>query len=95
MSRAADDSARDRRAELIVNAHRIPLSESTDLPSLKSELLSATTGLGAFVQIDSLHGSSYEVLVTPATQIVLVHLPAMFETGAPEGAWNTVIDLDI
>ncbi|MDO9589594.1 MAG: hypothetical protein Q7J04_00440 [Microcella sp.] len=95
MSLAADRPVGDRRAELVVNSHRIPLNESIDLSSLKSELLTAATGTGAFVQIESRHGTTYEVLVTPATQVVIVHLPAKFESGPPDSSWSTVIDLDI
>ena len=80
---------------LVVNGHRIPLAESTDLQALMAELTQAVTGGARFVHLDGLWGHTYDVMVTPSTHVLLSHAPRAFDVGVFDDPWTDMFDLDI
>lgn len=82
-------------ATLVVNTQRIPLSDETDVDALIGDMAIAIEHGGAFVHVDSVHGHSYDVLVTASTHVLISHGSIRFEAGASEGPWVSSIDLDI
>ncbi len=82
-------------ALLLINNERIALADDIDLSALIAEIITALEHGGAFVHIDGGRGDQYDVLITEATQIMVRHGRLSIEVVAPEGPWNSSIDLDI
>jgi hypothetical protein len=82
-------------ATLVVNDQSILLSDDADLRALIADMMSAVLAGGAFVRVIARHGRAYDILVNPATQVLISHGPITFETGDTEGAWASIIDLDL
>ncbi|OYX53355.1 MAG: hypothetical protein B7Y93_07770 [Micrococcales bacterium 32-70-13] len=82
-------------ALLLINNERITLADDADLPALIAAIMTALDHGGAFVHIDGGRGDQYDVLITEGTQIIVRHGSASVEIVAPDGPWNSSIDLDI
>ena len=82
-------------ALLLINNERITLADDADLPALIATIMTALDHGGAFVHIDGGRGDQYDVLITEGTQIIVRHGRPSVEVVAPEGPWNSSIDLDI
>lgn len=82
-------------AILMINEQRIALSEDADMSALITHVMTAVLDGGGFVHIDGQHGEEYDVLVTPATQVMVRYRTMTFESGTPLGPWTAGIDLEI
>ena len=82
-------------AVLMINNQRIPLAENADMGALISEVMTAVDEGGGFVHIDGQHGDAFDVLVTPATQVMVRYRTISFEAGSSAGPWTSTIDLDM
>ncbi len=82
-------------AVLMINNQRIPLADDANMGALISEVMSAVDDGGGFVHIDGQHGDAYDVLVTPATQVMVRYRTISFESGGTGGPWTSAIDLDM
>ncbi len=80
---------------LVINDQRIPVGDDADLSALIGRIMTAVIEGGGFVHIMGRHGDEYDVLVTPATQVIVRYKTMSFESGTPYGPWTAGIDLDI
>lgn len=82
-------------AILLINEQRIALSGDADMSALITNVMTAVVAGGGFVHIDGQNGDTYDVLVTPATQIMVRYHTMSFESGTTLGPWAAGIDLEI
>ncbi len=82
-------------AILMINEQRIVMNDEADMSTLITSVMTAVIDGGGFVHIDGQHGDTYDVLVTPATQIMVRYRTMSFESGNPHGPWAASIDLDL
>jgi hypothetical protein len=82
-------------AILLINDQRISLDEGADVGALITNVMTAVLDGGGFVHIDGRHGDTYDVLVTPATQVTVRYKTMSFESGTTTGPWTAAIDLDM
>lgn len=81
-------------ATLLVNDHRIPLSVHTDVPSLIDDVTSAVDSGGAFVHVEGRLGRTYDVLINPATQVLVCRELVFLEPEALDAPWDLRVDLE-
>lgn len=82
-------------ALLLINDQRIPLDDDADVSALISNIMTAVLDGGGFVHIAGRRGDEYDVLVTPATQVMVRYRSMSFESGTTTGPWTAAIDLDM
>ncbi len=82
-------------AILLINDQRIPLDKGADISALITNVMTAVLEGGGFVHIDGRHGAEYDVLVTPATQVMVRYKTMSFESGSSNGPWTSAIDLNM
>ncbi len=82
-------------AILMINDQRISLSDDADMSALITDVMTAVIDGGGFVHIDGQRGEEYDVLVTPATQIIVRYRTMSFESGTTLGPWTAGIDLEL
>lgn len=82
-------------AILLINDQRIPLDNGADMSALITNVMTAVLEGGGFVHIEGRHGDEYDVLVTPATQVMVRYKTMSFESGNTNGPWTSAIDLDM
>ncbi|MCP2637621.1 hypothetical protein K0817_013765 [Microbacterium sp. HD4P20] len=62
------------RHQLVVNGHTYPLADDDRLTDTKRAILTAVHDGGAFVEVRAGAVTTAEVLVTPATSIIIEHI---------------------
>jgi len=82
-------------AILMINDQLIPLNDQADPKCLIAGIMAAVIDGGGFVRINGHHGDEYDVLMTPATQVIVRYKTMSFESGTPQGPWTSNLDLDL
>jgi len=80
---------------LIVDSTRIPLAESVDVEALKSTIVAAARSGGDFVPLESERGVQYDLLVTPASTVIVQNVTNVFDFEPPTPAWTAAMDLEL
>jgi hypothetical protein len=62
------------RHQLVINGHTYPLADDGQVVDAKETILTAIHDGGAFVEVPDGSITTAEVLVTPATSIVIEHI---------------------
>lgn len=81
-------------ATLMVNDHRIPLSNQTDVAELIDDVTNAAANGGAFVHVEGRHGRAYDVMVNAHTHVVLCHEHVLLNPPARNGPWTLGVSLE-
>ena len=84
-----------KNVTLIIDAIRIPLADSLDVEALKTTIVAAARSGGDFVHLESEKGVLYDLLVTPASTVVVQSVTNVFEFASAVSTWTASLDLEL
>lgn len=81
-------------ATLLINDHRIALHADVNLKVVLAAILKAVLSGGGFVSVAGPRGQSYDILITPITQVLMRHDSISDDDDERDEPWTTTMDLE-